>query len=124
MRAQSFEIAFFSLSSLVQSVVSNTCLRYHAHGAEHNGRAVGRMGDVPAFPSTTHAIRAPFQDYTWHMHANQKLTNKIAGRTVSGVRQDGQTLNLDFSDGSSLQIKLADPASSVMKVSYAGGGSW
>jgi hypothetical protein len=48
------------------------------------------------------------------MHANQKLANVIAGRTVSGVRQDGSTLNLDFSDGSTLQIKVADPASSVM----------
>jgi hypothetical protein len=48
------------------------------------------------------------------MHANQKLTNEIAGRTVSGVRQDGPALSIEFSDGSTLQIKLADPASSVM----------
>jgi hypothetical protein len=48
------------------------------------------------------------------MHANQKLTAVISGRAVTGVRQDGPTLNLDFSDGSTLQIKLADPASSVM----------
>jgi hypothetical protein len=48
------------------------------------------------------------------MHANQKLTAVIAGRTVSGARQDGPALYLDFADGSTLQIKLADPASSVM----------
>jgi hypothetical protein len=48
------------------------------------------------------------------MHANQKLTSVIAGRAVSAVRQEGPTLDIDFSDGSTLQIKLADPASSVM----------
>jgi hypothetical protein len=54
------------------------------------------------------------------MHANQKLTSVIAGRAISGVRQDGSTLNLDFADGSTRQIKLADPASSVMLRDKAG----
>jgi hypothetical protein len=48
------------------------------------------------------------------MAANQKLTHVIAGRAVSTVRQDGAVLHLDFADGSTLQVKLADPASSVM----------
>jgi hypothetical protein len=48
------------------------------------------------------------------MAANQKLTHVIAGRAVSGVRQDGAILHLDFADGSTIQVKLADPASSVM----------
>jgi hypothetical protein len=48
------------------------------------------------------------------MHANQKLAPAIAGRTISGVRQEATALYLDFSDGSTLQVKLADPASSVM----------
>lgn len=48
------------------------------------------------------------------MAANQKLTQVIAGRAVSAVRQDGAVLHLDFVDGSSMQVKLADPASSVM----------
>jgi hypothetical protein len=46
--------------------------------------------------------------------ANQKLTGVIAGRAVVGVRQDGAVLHLDFADGSTIQVKLADPASSVM----------
>jgi hypothetical protein len=54
------------------------------------------------------------------MHANQKLTLIVAGRVVSGVRQEGEALYLDFSDGSTLQIKLADPASSVMLRDKAG----
>jgi hypothetical protein len=54
------------------------------------------------------------------MHANQKLTNAIAGRTVSGVGQQEAALSIEFSDGSTLQIKLADPASSVMLRDRAG----
>jgi hypothetical protein len=57
------------------------------------------------------------------MHANQKLASVIGGRIVSGVRQDGPTLNLDFADGSTLQIQLADPASSVMLRDKEGKGS-
>jgi hypothetical protein len=48
------------------------------------------------------------------MAANQKLTHVIAGRAISAVRQEAAVLHLDFADGSSLQVKLADPASSVM----------
>jgi hypothetical protein len=32
----------------------------------------------------------------------------------SAVRQEGAVLHLDFADGSTMQVKLADPASSVM----------
>src|SRR5260370_10923206 len=38
-------------------------------------------------------------DYTRLMHANQKLTPIVAGRVVSGVRQEGEAFYLDFSDG-------------------------
>jgi hypothetical protein len=48
------------------------------------------------------------------MAANQKLTHVIAGRAISTVRQEAAVLHLDFADGSSLQVKLADPGSSVM----------
>jgi hypothetical protein len=54
------------------------------------------------------------------MHANQKLTKVIAGRTVREVRQEEAALAVDFSDSSTLQIKLADPASSVMLRDKAG----
>lgn len=48
------------------------------------------------------------------MPANQKLTHTIANRVVDKVRQDDAVLVLDFTDGSTMQIKLADPTSSVM----------
>lgn len=48
------------------------------------------------------------------MPANQKLTHTIASRVVDKVRQEDAVLYLDFTDGSTMQIKLADPASSVM----------
>lgn len=48
------------------------------------------------------------------MTANHKLTNVIRGRTVKAVRQDDTRLYLDFEDGSTLTVKTAEPASSVM----------
>jgi hypothetical protein len=54
------------------------------------------------------------------MHANQKLTAVVLGRSISGVRQDGSTLSLDFSDGSTLQIKLSASASSAILRDKAG----
>jgi hypothetical protein len=71
---------------------------------------MGRV--ISAF--TVDAEEKALVDYTRLMHSNQKLTSVIASRAISGVRQDGPTLNLDFADGSTLQIKLADAASSVM----------
>lgn len=48
------------------------------------------------------------------MASNHKLTGVIAGRTVKAVRQAGDVLNLDFEDGSTLQIQLKEATSSVM----------
>jgi hypothetical protein len=48
------------------------------------------------------------------MTANQKLTPLLMNRTVSGVRQADDEIAIDFSDGSTLTIKLAEPTSSVM----------
>jgi hypothetical protein len=48
------------------------------------------------------------------MAANQKLTHTIAMRRIENVRQEGVTLHLDFADGSTMQIILAGPTSSVM----------
>ncbi len=48
------------------------------------------------------------------MASNHKLTGVIAGRTVKAVRQANEMLNLDFEDGSTLQIHLKEPTSSVM----------
>lgn len=38
----------------------------------------------------------------------------LSGHTVKSVRQQGTTMNLDFTDGSSAQITLAEATSSVM----------
>lgn len=48
------------------------------------------------------------------MTVNQKLTHTIANRVVSQIHQDGKIFQMVFTDGSTLQIKLEDPASSVM----------
>ena len=58
------------------------------------------------------------------MAANQKLTHTIAKRQIDSVRQENSTLYLDFADGSTMQLQLADPTSSVMvreagKLEYA-----
>jgi hypothetical protein len=54
------------------------------------------------------------------MAANQKLAHVIAGRTVAKVQQSDAVLTLEFSDGSSVQIRLEAATSSVM-VRDAGG---
>jgi hypothetical protein len=38
----------------------------------------------------------------------------LSGRTVKKVRQRGVVMDLDFADGSSAEVKLAEPTSSVM----------
>jgi hypothetical protein len=48
------------------------------------------------------------------MASNHKLTGVIAGRTVKAVRQSDTVLNIDFEDGSTIQIQLKEPTSSVM----------
>jgi hypothetical protein len=48
------------------------------------------------------------------MAANQKLTRTITNRQIDKVRQEDSTLHLDFTDGSTMQIMLAGPTSSVM----------
>ena len=48
------------------------------------------------------------------MASNQKLTGTIAGRTVKGVRQQDDVLNIDFEDGSTLRIQLKEATASVM----------
>ena len=54
------------------------------------------------------------------MPTNQKLTHVIQNRVVEKVWQEDQILYLDFTDGSTMQIKLEDPASSVMVRDAAG----
>jgi hypothetical protein len=48
------------------------------------------------------------------MASNQKLAGVIAGRTVKAVRQTGDLLNLDFEDGSTLEIRLKEATASVL----------
>jgi hypothetical protein len=48
------------------------------------------------------------------MASNHKLTGVIAGRTVKGVRQTDAVLNIDFEDGSTLQIQLKEATASVV----------
>ena len=48
------------------------------------------------------------------MASNQKLTGVIAGRTVKAVRQSDDVLNIDFEDGSTLQVQLKEATASVM----------
>ena len=48
------------------------------------------------------------------MAANQKLTHAISTRQIEKVRQEDTTLHLDFADGSTMQISLAGPTSSVI----------
>jgi hypothetical protein len=48
------------------------------------------------------------------MTVNQKLTRTITARVVAQARQEDVDLQLMFTDGSVLHIKLQDPSSSVM----------
>ncbi len=48
------------------------------------------------------------------MALNQKLTHVIANRVVAKVEQDGMTLTIGFTDGSTMRIKMEAETSSVM----------
>jgi hypothetical protein len=48
------------------------------------------------------------------MASNQKLTHVIAGRTVKAVRQTDDLLDIDFEDGSTLEIRLKEATASVI----------
>jgi hypothetical protein len=48
------------------------------------------------------------------MTPNHKLTNVIKDRKVQSVQQSGVDFILQFEDGSTMHIKLAEPTSSVM----------
>lgn len=48
------------------------------------------------------------------MTPNHKLTNVIKGRKVESVQQSDVDFILQFEDGSTMHIKLAEPTSSVM----------
>lgn len=48
------------------------------------------------------------------MATNQKLTTLLEGRKVDSVRQRGAELDIDFTDGSTLSLKLAAPTGSIV----------
>jgi hypothetical protein len=48
------------------------------------------------------------------MASNHKLTGVIAGRTVRAVRQQEDQLDIDFEDGSTLEVRIKEATSSVM----------
>ena len=47
------------------------------------------------------------------MATNEKLTHLLSGRKVDSVRQRGSDLDIDFTDGSTLSLKLASERGSV-----------
>ena len=47
------------------------------------------------------------------MATNQQLTELLAGREIDSVRQRGAELDIDFTDGSTLSLRLAAPTGSV-----------
>lgn len=48
------------------------------------------------------------------MTPNHKLTNVLKDRKVQSVQQSDVDLILQFEDGSTMHIKLAEPTASVM----------
>ena len=48
------------------------------------------------------------------MATNQKLTSLMKGRVVASVAQTDTELSIQFQDGSTIHIKLAEPTSSVL----------
>ena len=48
------------------------------------------------------------------MASNEKLKKVVAGRTVEGIQQTEATMTVQFTDGSTMKIKLAGPTNSVM----------
>lgn len=47
---------------------------------------------------------------------NEPLSKLLAGREVDSVRQRGAELDIDFTDGSTLSVRLAGPAGNVTLV--------
>ena len=47
------------------------------------------------------------------MATNQELTKRLEGLEVDSVRQRGAVLDIDFTDGSTLEIKLAGEHASL-----------
>ena len=47
------------------------------------------------------------------MATNAKLTQLLSGRKVDSVRQRETSLDIDFTDGSTLSVQLASAAKSV-----------
>ena len=48
------------------------------------------------------------------MAVNQKLTHTVGGRSILQIDQTGTTLEVTFTDSSTMRIRLEDAASSVM----------
>ena len=48
------------------------------------------------------------------MTPNHKLTNVIKGRKVQTIQQSDTDLIVQFEDGSTMHVKIAEPTSSVM----------
>ncbi|MBV9036005.1 MAG: hypothetical protein JO182_16060 [Acidobacteriaceae bacterium] len=48
------------------------------------------------------------------MAPNHKLTNVIKGRKIQAIQQSDVDLIIQFEDGSTMHVKLAEPTSSVM----------
>lgn len=59
-------------------------------------------------------IRAPRIDRRDRHVRTVRAAHVIHNRVVEKVRQEDHVLYLDFTGGSTMQIKLEDPASSVM----------
>ena len=49
------------------------------------------------------------------MAPNHELTNVIKGRKIQGVQQADRDLTIEFEDGSTVYIKLAEPTASVRR---------
>ena len=47
------------------------------------------------------------------MATNQQLSELLSGRKVDSVRQRGEVLDIDFTDGSTLEVKLAGEHGSI-----------
>ena len=47
------------------------------------------------------------------MATNQDLTKLLEDREIDSLRQRGDVLDIDFKDGSTLEIKLADEHGSI-----------
>jgi hypothetical protein len=70
--------------------------------------------------NSTLVVRVASSALLYIMNVNSKLTRTIETRVVRQINQEGFSLHVVFTDGSVLQIKLEDPASSVMVRGAAG----